>query len=90
MANEDKNRKDRRREIYKPRKSIPVVLIIVISSITLNAARSIPMTLQERQRESASLNMPPHTPPPHDSQAPQHDQWAFVSSVFSFTRKALG
>ncbi|ORX59472.1 hypothetical protein DM01DRAFT_1332952, partial [Hesseltinella vesiculosa] len=60
----------------------------------LNAARSIPMTLQERQRESVSLNLPPPytTSPslaPHDSQTLQHDQWILSASVFSFTRKPL-
>ncbi|ORX52036.1 hypothetical protein DM01DRAFT_1066413 [Hesseltinella vesiculosa] len=53
------------------------------------------MTLQERQRESASLNLPsPYTTSPslapHDSQPLQHDQWAFSASVFSLTRIPLG
>ncbi|ORX59500.1 hypothetical protein DM01DRAFT_1332978 [Hesseltinella vesiculosa] len=56
MANGDKNRKDRRRDLMK---SIPVVLIIVISSITYNISsyckpsRRHPFMLEHRKEVSA-------------------------------------
>ncbi|ORX58859.1 hypothetical protein DM01DRAFT_1333476 [Hesseltinella vesiculosa] len=58
---------------------------------TLDAARSILMAFQERQRESASPNLPHHhhwipTAASHSSMT----DWLLPASVFSFTRKLLG
>ncbi|ORX59501.1 hypothetical protein DM01DRAFT_1332974, partial [Hesseltinella vesiculosa] len=61
----------------------------------LNAALSILMALQERQRESASLNTPPHIPHHHHwlptiARLSSMTDWLLPASVFSFTRKPLG
>ncbi|ORX55185.1 hypothetical protein DM01DRAFT_1335484, partial [Hesseltinella vesiculosa] len=56
----------------------------------LNAALSILMALQERQRESASLNTTSPSLAPHDSQTLQHDQWAFARERVQLHKETTG